>query len=68
MSIPIENDYLREMRDMMRSQLSSLSSVVLERTSKGTNVAVKGFGTDLEAVARMVEQEYDRLMGKYSAE
>ena len=28
----------------------------LERTSRGTNVTVKGFGTDLLQVARLVEQ------------
>ena len=55
MTIPNENDYIRDIRDMMRAQLSSLSSVQLERNSKGTNVTIKGFGTDLLEVARLVE-------------
>ena len=62
-----ENTYLEEIRDLMRAQLSSLSSVQLERNSKGTNVTVKGFGTDLVEVAGLVEKEYDRLNQKYNA-
>jgi hypothetical protein len=52
---------------LLRAQLSSLSSVKIERNSHGANVEVKGFGTELQEVARLVEVEYDRLVAKYSA-
>jgi hypothetical protein len=65
MSTPTEADYLREIKDLLRAQISSLSSVALERTSKGTNVSVKVFATDPIEAARLAEQEYDRLLGKY---
>jgi hypothetical protein len=65
MSTPTEADYLREIKDLLRAQISSLSSVALERTSKGTNVSVKVFATDPIEAARLAEQEYDRLFAKY---
>lgn len=64
---PTDVDYLEQIRDLLRAQLSSLSSVQLERTSRGSNVTVKGFGTDLAAVASLVEAEYDRLNAKYNS-
>ena len=64
--MPTESDHLGDIRDLIRSQLSSLSSVQLERTSKGVNVVVKSYGPDVLEAARLAEQEFDRLDHKYN--
>jgi hypothetical protein len=60
-------DYLAQIRDLLRAQISTLSSVQLERTSRGVNVSVKCYATDLAEAARLAEAEYDRLAAKYDA-
>ena len=60
-------DYLQDIRDLLRAQISTLSSVQLERTSRGVNVSVKCYATDLAEAARLAEAEYDRLASKYDA-
>jgi hypothetical protein len=60
-------DYLQDIRDLLRAQVSSLSSVQLERTSRGVNVSVKCYATDLVEAGRLAEAEYDRLSAKYEA-
>ena len=54
-----------DIRDLLRAQVSSLSSVQLERTSRGVNVNVKCYATDLQEASRLAEAEYDRLVSKY---
>jgi hypothetical protein len=58
-------NYLEQIRDLLRSQLSSLSSVQLERTSRGVNVTVKCYATDVQNAGLMAEAEYERLTSKY---
>lgn len=60
-----EPNYLEQIRDLLRSSLSSLSSVQLERTSRGVNVTVKSYAPDLTEAAATAEAEYDRLTSKY---
>jgi hypothetical protein len=62
-----KTDYLQDIRDLLRAQISTLSSVQLERTSRGVNVSVKCYATDLAEAARLAEAEYDRLASKYDA-
>ena len=54
-----------DIRDLLRAQVSSLSSVQLERTSRGVNVTVKSYSTDVVEAAKLAEAEYDRLVSKY---
>lgn len=62
------DDYLAEIRDLLRAQIASLSSVQLERTSRGVNVVVKAYSTDVTEAARLAEQEYDRLIDRYKTD
>lgn len=59
------DQYLSEIRDLLRAQLSSMSSVQLERTSRGTNVTIKVFSVDALEAAELAEAEFDRLCAKY---
>ena len=61
------DQYLGEIRDLLRAQLSSMSSVQLERTSRGTNVTIKVFSVDALEAAQVAEAEFDRLCQKYEA-
>jgi hypothetical protein len=61
-----EQQFLEQIRDLLRAQMTSLSSVQLERTSRGTNVSIKCYSTDLQAAAKLAEAEYDRLQAKYN--
>jgi hypothetical protein len=60
-------DYLQDIRDLLRAQISTLSSVQLERTSRGVNVSVKCYATDVAEAGRLAEAEYERLSAKYDA-
>lgn len=62
-----EEQFLEQIRDLLRAQMTSLSSVQLERTSRGTNVSVKCYATDLAEAARQAEQEYKRLLAEFDA-
>ena len=62
-----EQQVLEQIRDLLRAQMTSLSSVQLERTSRVTNVSVKAYATDVHEALGWPSSSTNGLLAKFDA-